>query len=132
MKNYIDIKREIPLFDDPKEAEIDEVFSSVAWDLPGRQNIPLDAFLPQKDEDVTVRILEYNVAGPWCSNFKFKRQFTNPDTKVMEVLYLQPDGSLAAREAEIKRSGGWLVGNQSDYRIRVNRATGNVLVINSQ
>ena len=40
MKNYIDIKREIPLFDDPREAEIDEVFSSVAWDLPGRQKLP--------------------------------------------------------------------------------------------
>jgi hypothetical protein len=36
----IDLKREIPLFDDPTVPEIDEIFFSVAWDLPGVQKPP--------------------------------------------------------------------------------------------
>ena len=31
----IDLKRELPLFDDAAESEIDEILVSVAWDLCG-------------------------------------------------------------------------------------------------
>jgi hypothetical protein len=95
----------------------------------GREFINLDQFLPQKDQNVKLRIKAYNVAGPWCSNFKLTRTFKNPETGVFETLYLQPDGRLGAAETEIARSGGWLVGTQSDYRILLNRATGTVQVL---
>jgi len=32
-----EIKRDIPLFEDNAETEIDEVFDSICWDLPGRR-----------------------------------------------------------------------------------------------
>jgi hypothetical protein len=33
-----EIKRDIPMFEDNAEAEIDEVFDSIVWDLCGRRH----------------------------------------------------------------------------------------------
>jgi hypothetical protein len=95
----------------------------------GREFVNLDQFLPQKDQDVKLRIQAYNIAGPWCSNYKLTRTFKNPQTGVFETLYLQPDGRLGASDAEITRGGDWLVGTRSDQRILLNRATGTVQVL---
>jgi hypothetical protein len=38
--NGAEIKRDIPLFECNAETEIDEVFDSINWDLPGRRPRP--------------------------------------------------------------------------------------------
>lgn len=38
--NRAEIKRDIPMFEDNAETEIDEVFDSIVWDLCGRRKPP--------------------------------------------------------------------------------------------
>jgi hypothetical protein len=35
-----EIKRDIPMFEDNAEVEIDEIFASIVWDLCGRRKPP--------------------------------------------------------------------------------------------
>jgi hypothetical protein len=35
--NRREIQRDVPLFEDNAETEIDEIFDSICWDLPGRR-----------------------------------------------------------------------------------------------
>lgn len=99
--------------------------------------VDLDVFMKPEDKFYEVTVQEYNIAGPWCSDFHVKRQRTSdktyrPDlpanTNVVE--YFNPEKNLFSGDYYLfKNGGGALVGNQSTIVFRANRATGKVQVM---
>jgi len=103
----------------------------------------LDDFIPtdQRDATFTLRLQDYNIAGPSCLDFQLARtdfpqgqarrqaldstgrmmvDITTPNIRI----YPPPPPS-----PQVHTSGSWAVGWISDYRIRINRRSGEVTVI---
>ncbi len=110
--------------------------------LPGNvtQYFPLDALMEQyRNDNYTLKLSLYNACGPSCLDFQLTRTMFQPSINITalngQTGNMEPTSNMSLRILPppppypvVNAAGSWACGNIVDYRIRLNRFSGDVTV----